>query len=101
MNYTFSFPDSVEYVLAYRAIVNAGLLDETIVFDYVDATITVSTDAAWESIDRALKDAGVVRIEGDDDDEHDQFRSDAEADADVLASAGMGTDEDYERCLLD
>lgn len=25
----------------------------------------------------------------------DQFNSDAEADADVLASAGLGTDEDY------
>jgi predicted nucleic acid-binding Zn-ribbon protein len=31
----------------------------------------------------------------DDNGEHDQFNSDAEADADVLASAGMGTDEDY------
>ena len=30
-----------------------------------------------------------------DDDEHDQFLSDAEADGDALASAGMGTDEDY------
>ena len=30
-----------------------------------------------------------------DDDEHDQFRSDAEADGDALASAGFGTDEDY------
>jgi hypothetical protein len=29
------------------------------------------------------------------DDEHDQFNSDAEADADVLRSAGWGTDEDY------
>jgi hypothetical protein len=27
--------------------------------------------------------------------EHDQFNSNAEADADVLASAGWGTDEDY------
>lgn len=27
--------------------------------------------------------------------EHDQFNSDAEADADVLRSAGWGTDEDY------
>lgn len=27
--------------------------------------------------------------------EHDPFLSDAEADADVLASAGWGTDEDY------
>jgi hypothetical protein len=29
------------------------------------------------------------------DDEHDQFNSDAEADADALASMGWGTDEDY------
>jgi hypothetical protein len=29
------------------------------------------------------------------DDEHDPFLSDSEADADALASAGMGTDEDY------
>lgn len=27
--------------------------------------------------------------------EEDQFRSDAEADADALSSAGFGTDEDY------
>ena len=43
--------------------------------------------------------------QGDDDDQYgttrasdereDQFRSDAEADADVLAGAGYGTDEDY------
>jgi predicted nucleic acid-binding Zn-ribbon protein len=31
----------------------------------------------------------------DGDDEQDQFNSDAEADADVLRSAGWGTDEDY------
>ena len=30
-----------------------------------------------------------------DDDEHDQFRDDVEADADALRSAGWGTDEDY------
>lgn len=29
------------------------------------------------------------------DDEPDQFRDDVEADADALASAGFGTDEDY------
>lgn len=41
--------------------------------------------------------------DGDDDDAHgfnrepreDNFRDDVEADADVLASAGYGTDEDY------
>lgn len=30
-----------------------------------------------------------------DDSERDPFRTDAEADADALASAGFGTDEDY------
>lgn len=29
------------------------------------------------------------------DEREDQFRDDAEADADALASAGWGTDEDY------
>jgi hypothetical protein len=33
--------------------------------------------------------------EPEEDYEEDQFMSDAEADADVLASAGWGTDEDY------
>ena len=36
-----------------------------------------------------------IHIEIDQDDEPDQFLSDAEADADALASAGWGTDEDY------
>ena len=31
-----------------------------------------------------------------DSDERDFFRSDAEADGDALASAGFGTDEDYQ-----
>lgn len=35
------------------------------------------------------------------DDEHDQFASDAEADADALASAGWGTDEDYDPSVWD
>jgi len=35
------------------------------------------------------------------DNEPADFRSDAEADADVLASAGMGTDEDYAHYLFD
>lgn len=32
---------------------------------------------------------------GDRDEPEDQFRDDVEADADVLASAGWGMDEDY------
>ncbi len=35
------------------------------------------------------------QMENERDYPEDQFMSDAEADADVLASAGMGTDEDY------
>ena len=39
----------------------------------------------------------VCKCYGDFPDEgpEDQFRDDVEADADVLRSAGMGTDEDY------
>lgn len=33
--------------------------------------------------------------EADEEAEWDQFRDDVEADADALASAGFGTDEDY------
>lgn len=33
--------------------------------------------------------------------DHDQFRTDTEADSDVLRSAGMGTDEDYEHNSID
>lgn len=36
-----------------------------------------------------------TELERLDDEPWDGFRSDAEADADVLASAGHGTDEDY------
>ena len=38
--------------------------------------------------------------EARDDEPWDGFRTDAEADADVLASAGHGTDEDYDPCSM-
>jgi len=39
----------------------------------------------------------IEQVEADDDlaEEHDQFNSDAEADADALAGIGWRTDEDY------
>lgn len=40
-------------------------------------------------------DVEMPEIRVEDESEYDQFNSDAEADADVLANAGMGTDEDY------
>ena len=39
--------------------------------------------------------AEVMRDVSPDDEPFDGFRTDAEADADALASAGYGTDEDY------
>lgn len=52
-------------------------------------------DGPDESLDDDEAEA-IETTEGiDNDDEHDQFRTDAEADADALASAGWGTDEDY------
>lgn len=57
------------------------------VLEYVP--VTALNDLYYELLDI---------IDGDqmlNDDEHDQFRDDVEADADALASAGWGTDEDY------
>jgi hypothetical protein len=49
-----------------------------------------------DAYDMAQDNADLDHMEQMDADEpEDQFMSDAEADADVLASAGMGTDEDY------
>ena len=45
-----------------------------------------TTETVW-----SFEDAG-------DDEPWDGFNSDAEADADALASAGWGTDEDYGGC---
>jgi hypothetical protein len=47
------------------------------------------------SEDAAYAGAEFYGLLGNDDEEVDPFNSDAEADADVLASAGWGTDEDY------
>jgi len=37
----------------------------------------------------------VSEFDGEQEPREDNFRDDVEADADALASAGMGTDEDY------
>jgi hypothetical protein len=53
-------------------------------------------DRAGEDVVEHLADGSrVVVWELGDEEPWDGFRSDAEADADVLASAGHGTDEDY------
>jgi len=60
--------------------------------------VTAETDNfhLLESVADTLE-AGVTAAETNvpDDEPFDGFRTDAEADADVFASAGWGTDEDY------
>jgi len=53
-------------------------------------------DCQWaQENDQCIDDCDNCPYNGYEEDEHDQFMTDAEADADVLRSAGMGTDEDY------
>lgn len=54
-------------------------------------------EALRESFEQEALEMGDDCSEYDDEPEprEDHFNSDAEADADTLASAGMGTDEDY------
>ena len=56
----------------------------------------IYSDDIDEVID-LLHENGIMMFDAPhlEDNERDQFRTDAEADADALASAGMGTDEDY------
>jgi hypothetical protein len=53
-----------------------------------EGSIRRNVHGAWE-LD------GAADVDPEFDEPSDGFLSDAEADADVLASAGMGTDEDY------
>jgi hypothetical protein len=52
-----------------------------------------------DALEQSLANADLDHMEQmapeDDDNEQDQFLTDAEADGDALASCGFGTDEDY------
>lgn len=58
----------------------------TILTDDVDGIVDVLIDDGIDDFSAQL---------GAEDEPFDGFRTDAEADADALASAGFGTDEDY------
>ena len=62
--------------------------------DAIDVANEIGTDVMRER-DGVTETVWSFETNGESVDEHDPFRSDAEADADVLASAGYGTDEDY------
>jgi hypothetical protein len=57
---------------------------------------SIADDFIVDYLVDVLHEQGIVDFgSSGDDNEPDQFRHDGEADADALASAGMGTDEDY------
>ena len=62
--------------------------------DAIDVANEIGTDVMRER-DGVTETVWSFETNGESEDAHDPFRSDAEADADVLASAGYGTDEDY------
>ena len=67
--------------------------------DAIEAANELGTDVMRDRVDHteivwSFDDSG----ESESDEPWDGFNSDAEADADALASAGWGTDEDYGGC---
>jgi hypothetical protein len=89
------------------SVVNEEGVVETFTQNVGDAD-HAALDAAMDLAARAGEDVFEVLADGSEvvvwqfddsaDEPWDGFRSDAEADADALASAGMGTDEDYSGC---
>jgi hypothetical protein len=89
------------------SVVNEEGVVETFTQNVGDAD-HAALDAARDLAARAGEDVFEVLADGSEvvvwqfddsaDEPWDGFRSDAEADADALASAGMGTDEDYSGC---
>jgi|TARA_R100000008_G_C3505485_1_gene125951 hypothetical protein len=89
------------------SVVNEEGVVETFTQNVGDAD-HAALDAAMDLAARAGEDVFEVLADGSEvvvwqfddsaDEPWDGFRSDAEADADALASAGMGTDEDYGGC---
>jgi len=99
MNSTITFADSVLFTIAVTALE----MDATPAYELDNDTLTIHSDDIDGIVD-VLHDNGIFNFKcyrGDEEVEHDGFRNDVEADADVLASAGYGTDEDYEHNLID
>jgi hypothetical protein len=93
MNSSITFTDKGLFLLAVTALE----LDSTPQYSVDFDTMTINTDDVDYLVD-LFHEQGVFDFRcyrGDADGENDQFRHDGEADGDALASAGMGTDEDY------
>lgn len=92
MNSTITFDDPKLFDAAMTVLA----LEETPSYSGNIDTLTIDSEDVL-TIKTLLNDNGIFDfvVEGLDYDERDPFRTDAEADADALASAGFGTDEDY------
>jgi hypothetical protein len=94
MNSSITFTDKGLFLLAVTQLD----LEATPVYNVDFDTMSVNSDDIDEIVD-ILHDNRIVDFtcqRGDAEVEpFDGFRTDAEADADALASAGFGTDEDY------
>jgi hypothetical protein len=89
---SITFADQVLFTIASTALE----LDATPEYDLDPGYLRIYSDNIDGVVD-ILHDNGIFnfQVSRSIDDEHDQFRTDAEADADALKSAGFGTDEDY------
>ena len=96
MNLRYTFNNDQDFLAACEAVTDA-FLDDVCSFEHASWSIVCNGDLAYEAIGTVLDEVEFIGS----DDEHDQFRSDVEADADVLRSAGFGTDEDYEHSSFD
>lgn len=96
---SITFSNTLMFVIA----VNTLALESAPEYTVDNASLTISSEDV-SSIAAILNDNGITNFTHnavETDDEHDNFRNDVEADADALASAGFGSDEDYEHCSYD
>lgn len=92
MNSSITFRDAKLFGMAMTLLA----LEAAPSYSGDEETLTIDSEDVL-TIKALLNDNGIFNftVEGLDEDERDQFRTDGEADADALASAGFGTDEDY------
>lgn len=80
----------------FSAFVNALTLESVLPYTVDNDTLTISSEDIHSIIDIAVDNHfDAFSAHFDTEEPFDGFRTDAEADADALASAGFGTDEDY------
>ena len=91
MNSSITFTESS----SFDTIVNALALED-IAYQIDSSNLTIQSPDIDAVID-IVAESGVedYSVSRENEEPFDGFRTDAEADADALASAGFGTDEDY------